>query len=242
MRLDGTVDLVGGGRLGPGLSNPYDSNVYLLRTGEGAWLVDTGCGLGRAELAARVSGALDGRAPAGAVLTHAHPDHAGGAAGLVDDLGIPVLAGAGTARLVRVGDHDRLGLTAALRAGLYPAGYRFAACAAVAGIEAGTVPGAGGLRALPTPGHCEDHTAYVFTGGDGTTYAFTGDLVFARGRVVVAADSDVRLLRRSLEAVLAERPDVLLPGHGTPVLSDARWHLERALEAFDQGRLPAAFG
>ncbi|MFD0537536.1 hypothetical protein ACFQY7_31060 [Actinomadura luteofluorescens] len=45
MRLDAAVDLVGGGRLGPGLSNAYDGNVYLLRGDGGAWLADTGSGL-----------------------------------------------------------------------------------------------------------------------------------------------------------------------------------------------------
>lgn len=244
MRLDAAVDLVGGGRLGPGLSNAYDSNVYLLRGGDGTWLVDTGSGLDQPALLARIRDALGGRPPGealrGAVITHAHADHAGGAAGLAA-LGVTVVAGPRTAELVRDADPDRLGLTAALRAGIYPPDYRFPACPGLlTTADAGLADGP--LRALPTPGHSADHTAYLFTEG-GTTYACTGDLLFSRGRVVLsgAGDADVQSLRRSLELLHAVRPDVLLPGHGTPVMSDAVWHIEQALTAFERGSLPAFF-
>ncbi|MFA1548932.1 MBL fold metallo-hydrolase [Actinomadura chokoriensis] len=240
MRLDAAVDLVGGGRLGPGLSNAYDSNVYLLRGDRGAWLVDTGSGLDQAVLLARVEEALGGLPLRGALITHAHADHAGGAAGLAAR-GTMIVAGPRTAELVRDADPERLGLTAALRAGLYPPGYRFPSChnvltPAEAGLDAGP------LQALPTPGHSADHTSYLFTAG-GTTYACTGDLLFSRGRIVLpgAQDADVQELRRSLERLHAARPDVLLPGHGTPVLSDATWHIEQALAAFELGSLPAPF-
>ncbi|GAA4388049.1 hypothetical protein GCM10023088_60960 [Actinomadura verrucosospora] len=240
MRLDAAVDLVGGGRLGPGLSNAYDGNVYLLRGDDGAWLADTGSGLDQRVLLARVEEARGELPLRGAVVTHAHADHAGGAAGLAA-LGATIVAGALTAKLVRDADPGPLGLTAALRAGIYPAGYRFASCPGVltpaeAGLEQGP------LRALPTPGHSADHTAWLFTAG-GTTYACTGDLLFSRGRIVLpgAADADVQALRRSLERLRDARPDVLLPGHGTPVMSDATWHIEQALSAFELGRLPGSF-
>jgi hydroxyacylglutathione hydrolase len=242
MRLDDTADLVGGGRLGAGLTNAYDCNVYLLRAGEDTWLVDTGCGLDHDLLMDRVRDSLAGRSLTGALLTHAHPDHAGGSAALAEQ-GIAVVAGSGTAALVRSGDADRLGLTAALRAGTYPADYRFRACGRVRSLaEAGLPSTGGGLRALATPGHSADHTVYALTSGD-TTYVCTGDLLFSRGRVVLPGtdDSDVRALRRSLTLVRDLRPDVLLPGHGAPVMSDARWHVEQALAAFEHGRLPAAF-
>ena len=242
MRLDETVDLVGGGRLGSGLTNAYDCNFYLLRAGDDTWMIDTGCGLEPDLLMRRVRDSLAGRPLSGALLTHAHPDHAGGSAALAERR-IAVVAGSETAALVRSGDADRLGLTAALRAGIYPADYRFRACEAVRTVgETGLSSRAGPLRAVATPGHSADHTAYVFTGG-GTTYVFTGDLLFSRGRVVVLGtdDSDVRALRTSLELLRDLRPDVLLPGHGTPIMSDARWHIEQALEAFERGRLPATF-
>ncbi|TYK43482.1 MBL fold metallo-hydrolase [Actinomadura decatromicini] len=238
MRLDASVDLVGGGRLGPGLSNAYDSNVYLLHGEGGGWLVDTGSGLDQAVLLGRVREALGGRPLRGAVITHAHADHAGGAAGLAAR-GVTVVAGPRTAELVRDGDPGPLGLTAALRAGIYPSDYRFAPCPEVRATGSADL---GPLRALPTPGHSADHTSYLFTAG-GTTYACTGDLLFGRGRIVLpgAADADVQQLRRSLERLRDARPDVLLPGHGTPVMADASWHIEQALAAFELGRLPTSF-
>ncbi|MFI0370721.1 MBL fold metallo-hydrolase [Actinomadura sp. 1N219] len=238
MRLDANVDLVGGGRLGAGLSNAYDSNVYLLRGADGAWLADTGSGLDQPVLLARVREALGGLPLRGAVLTHAHADHAGGAAGLAAP-GTMIVAGARTAELVRAADPGPLGLDAALRAGIYPPGYRFAPCPGVLTPDEADL---GPIQALPTPGHSADHTAYLFTAG-GTTYACTGDLLFSRGRIVLpgAEDADVQELRRSLERLRDARPDVLLPGHGTPVMADASWHIEQALAAFDLGRLPASF-
>lgn len=242
MRLLPGLHLVGGGRLGPGLSNPYDCNVYLITAGDQVLIADSGCGLDTDVLASRIRRRADGRPAAGIVLTHAHADHAGGAARLAALLGTTAYAGALTARLVAAGDHDQLGLTAAIRAGVYPPGYRFTAAPGV-GDAAGLLASLPGVRAraIPAPGHSADHTCYLIEAGE-HRYLLSGDLVFARGRIALLGtrDADLQALRDSLAQVRDLAPDVLLPGHGVPVLADATWHLDQALTEFDLGRIPGS--
>jgi glyoxylase-like metal-dependent hydrolase (beta-lactamase superfamily II) len=74
---------VGGGALGGGLSHAADCNVYLVRAGGRAVLIDAGSGLGPEQLAdnVRAAGVEPDRVEA-VLLTHAHLDHSGGAAWL----------------------------------------------------------------------------------------------------------------------------------------------------------------
>lgn len=85
--------------------------------------------------------------------------------------------------------------------------------------------GAGPLRALPLPGHSEDHVVYVFGRA-----AFTGDAVLGEGRVFVSSDLSAYLdgLRRLRELDLA----VLCPGHGPPV-----WDVRAKLDDYIEHRL-----
>lgn len=91
----------------------------------------------------------------------------------------------------------------------------------------GDVPvGAGGpLRALPLPGHSDDHV--VFVAGRA---AFTGDAVLGEGSVFVAANLTGYLdgLRRLRDLDLA----VLCPGHGPPV-----WDVRAKLDGYLEHRL-----
>jgi hydroxyacylglutathione hydrolase len=242
MRLLPGLSLVGGGRLGPGLSNPYDCNVYLITAGDQVLVVDSGCGLDTDILADRIQRDAAGLPVAGIVLTHAHADHAGGAARLPALLGTAAYAGDLTACLVAAGDHDQLGLTAAIKAGLYPPDYRFAPAPGVRDA-AGLLGGLTAVRAqaVPAPGHSRDHTCYLIQ-TDRHRYLLSGDLVFARGRIALLGtpDADVPALRESLSRVRDLAPDVLLPGHGVPVLADAVWHLDQALNEFDLGRIPGS--
>lgn len=241
MRLGQAVSLVGGGRLGAGLSNAYDSNVYLVHDDGGCWMVDAGSGLEPHRLMASAREAAGSVPIVGVALTHAHADHAGGTANLAEH-GITAWAGEHTAQLVRDGDPTRLGLDSAIRAGIYPEDFVFAP-SAVATIKSETIPGAPtGFSVVPSPGHSADHTIYLLTREE-TTYAFTGDLVFSRGRVAVlgTSDTDIAQLHASIEGLHQLSPDVLLPGHGSPVLHDATWHLEQALRAFELGQLPQNF-
>ena len=79
------VHLVGSGALGFDLTAPADCHVYLVvdpQTGEAA-LIDAGSGLATERILANVDEALVPRDHITTLLvTHAHADHAGGAADL----------------------------------------------------------------------------------------------------------------------------------------------------------------
>jgi len=65
---------VGGG----GLTGPSDAAIYLVRLGDGAALIDAGCGDGHDALRAHIAQCLPATVPIQyLLLTHCHFDHTG---------------------------------------------------------------------------------------------------------------------------------------------------------------------
>jgi hydroxyacylglutathione hydrolase len=241
MKVLAEINLVGSGWLGFGLSDRHDCNVFLLSDGEDAVLVDAGFGLSSDTIVRRIEEAgVPHRAISRILLTHAHPDHAAGARSLAERLDAEVLAAPVTADILRRGDADAAGLTAACASGLYPPSSRLLATD-VRTIEEGDTLAVGriDLRVIATPGHADGHLCFAAQ-LDGRTALFSGDLVFSRGRVALLGTPDCNLteLAASLRRVAALRPDVLLPGHETLVLDNAHEHLEAAIAALDLQLLP----
>jgi glyoxylase-like metal-dependent hydrolase (beta-lactamase superfamily II) len=86
-------------------------------------------------------------------------------------------------------------------------------------VHDGDVLTAGGLdlRAVATPGHTSDHTAYRSPTGA----LLVGDHVLGRGTSVVAhPDGDLEAYLASLRTVLDLGPHALLPGHGPALTED----------------------
>jgi hydroxyacylglutathione hydrolase len=233
------VELVGGGWLGFSLSDRHDSNVFLVHSGADALLIDAGSGLGTARILSNISAVLEPRCVSRILLTHAHPDHAAGAASLVATLGAEVMASSEVAEVVSNGDEATSGLATARRAGIYPEHLRFTSTPVRA--FGGPIAGIGDIEihAVPTPGHASGHVCYLAIVG-GRRVLFSGDLVFTRGRTALLAtpDTDVLRLAESIAVVADLQPDILLPGHGSFALTDARAHLDAALDAFAAHRLP----
>ena len=79
---------------------------------------------------------------------------------------------------------------------------------------------AGGLsiEALPTPGHAEDHLAFVVNGG----LCFSGDILF---KDAVGGGSDVPAIRSSVMDVLMKLPPEtrVLPGHTDETTIGREW-------------------
>lgn len=133
--------------------------------------------------------ALDGATPAGILLTHFHPDHAGGAAALAAASGAPVYMARAP------------GCVAA------PA-ERFIG-------EGDTVAtDAGSLRAIATPGHAPEHLCFAW--GD---TVFVGDLLMGEGDTTLVAPPEGNLgdYLRSLDRIAALAPRLLFPTHGPPL-------------------------
>ena len=234
MQLLPGLDIPLSGAMGFDLSDPFDCTCYRLRTAAGPVLFDSGVG--------RDLGALATEPPALVLLTHAHADHAGGAASL-RARGARIVAGAATAALVTAGDERGISLDTARAAGGYPPDYRFQACPVDQVLADGETLSVGDacITALATPGHSADHMAYLVEVPTARMLV-VGDALFHGGRVLLQNtwDCDVPALCRSIRRLASYDFDCFLPGHGPFSLTRGRRHAEAALAAVDRLLVPPA--
>ncbi|MET0416265.1 MAG: MBL fold metallo-hydrolase [Actinoplanes sp.] len=230
VRLLEHVWLVGGSSP-DAFTDPHDSHCYLIWDGSGGLLIDAGTGLGADRWLAAVAEVCDPAALTGVFVTHYHADHAGGAGAA----GLPVIASQATAEALSVADEQRTSLAAARAVGVYPADYRLPATTVDRVVDGGSILAAGSVRVevVAAPGHCDGHLVAIATIA-GRRVLFSGDCLFAEGRVSIQALHDCRLDRYAETVIdLAGRDlDVLLPGHGDPVLAGARTGIDSAAASF----------
>ncbi len=183
---------------------PFQENCYIVgdeATGAGA-LFDPG------DEAARIALAVEqtNLEVAQIIITHAHIDHVGAVAALVDEYACPVLMHAEAEPMLKQLPSQALMMS--LRFGKVPAvdGY----------IEDEDVVSVGGLSftALHTPGHAPGHLAF-YAPGEGLV--ISGDALFAGsvGRVDLPG-GNMEVLMRSINERLLTLPDetAVLSGHG----------------------------
>jgi len=132
----------------------------------------------------------------GALLTHAHEDHAGGAS----RLGLPVYGSALTAALVAAPKPLRL--------------YRRLVWGSPRPVRVEVAERVGPLHLLPTPGHAPDHVALY----DPEAGLFFGGDLFLGGRASLATPGfDLQALLQSLRRVLALKPRAFYCAHAGPL-------------------------
>lgn len=135
-----------------------DVSAYLVETAAGRVLVDTGFAHTLDDLREWL-GAVGGPAPSLILLTHAHPDHAGGAAALRAEWGVPVAMHPVDAALVRAGSGGRPMVAGpdcdAETLARINGGLRVEPVEVDVELRDGqTVPGFDELRVRHAPGHC----------------------------------------------------------------------------------------
>ena len=183
---------------------PFQENCYVIgdeETGEGA-LIDPGDEATRIALAVEQSGLDIGQI----IITHAHIDHVGAVAALVDEYACPVLMHAEAEPML--GQLPTQAMMMGLRFGKVPAVDRHIDDQEL--LEVGGL----GLRSLYTPGHAPGHLAFYL---ESEGLVFAGDALFAGsvGRTDLFG-GDMGLLMRSINERLMTLPDEtrVLPGHG----------------------------
>jgi hydroxyacylglutathione hydrolase len=183
---------------------PFQENCYIVGdedTGSGA-LIDPGDEAARIAIAVEQTG-LDVEK---ILITHAHIDHVGAVAALVDEYACPVLMHAEAEPMLKALPTQAMMM--GLRFGKVPSVDEYIEDEEV--LEVGSLR----LRSLYTPGHAPGHLAF-YEEGEGLVFA--GDALFAGsvGRVDLPGGS-MEVLLRSIEERLLTLPDEtrVYPGHG----------------------------
>lgn len=243
IRLCDGLFLVGSGALGFDLTHPSDCHVYLLEGRGACALIDGGSGLDADALVANIAAAgVALEEVTHLFLTHAHADHAGGAAALKEQLPhLRVVASVPVADIVSCGDAERASVNSGKAAGVYPTDYRYRACPVddhAADEQTFTVGGIA-ITAHHTPGHSTGHTCYLAS-TDGHQALFSGDHLFTGGQIALQNSWDCRIddYVASLERLADLEVDRLMPGHLSVSLNAASRHIELALSALRSGLLP----
>lgn len=243
MKISPSLALVGD--LQMGLSGPWDCHVWAVRAAGGVVLVDAGSGTHGDTILDNVEAAFGGRDIAAVVLTHAHPDHAAGAAWFHSTTGCAVYAPEPSQAAVESGDEELTGLAAAKQSGIYPPEMQFEPCPVTRSIAHGEAFDVAGLamRATHVRGHSPDAFCYL-TELDGRRTLFAGDVVFYGGvlGVVNAPGSGMEGYRADLGRLDGLGVDALLPGHGMFTLRGGQRHIDAALEAARGNPLPRQIG
>jgi glyoxylase-like metal-dependent hydrolase (beta-lactamase superfamily II) len=200
-------------------------NCYLIKTGTGFVLIDTGASNKRAELEKVLLGA--GCEPGSLrliVITHGDFDHTGNAAYLRREFGAPIAMHKGDAGMAERGDMfwGRKSGSAVIRV-LAPVLFRFSKSDRFAPdvhVEDGHDFAEYGFhaKALALPGHSGGSVGILTAGGD----LFCGDLLDnTKGPALNAIMDDPAAANASLGKLRSMTINMVYPGHGKPFQMEA---------------------
>lgn len=241
MRLTEDIYMVGSGESGFSLSDPLDCTVYLLDGGTEAALIDAGAGVHPEQILENiVADGLDPHHVGKILLTHAHGDHAGGAAALARACGAQVYAMTPAASFITRGDLEAISLQSAIDAGVYPPEYRFTPCPVMMLQPGQTIlVGTRRLQVIPAEGHSAGHCCYCLDTPRGRVL-FAGDAIQCGGKIALQAiwDCDLQSYLRTVRRLADLHPEQLLPAHGAFALQRGWRHTDRAAAALSQLLLP----
>lgn len=218
------------------MTHPFDCNVYLLGGGKELALIDAGAGVEPSRILEEVeAGGFSSRSIKHVFLTHAHADHAGGAAALRELTGARVYASAREAQYLRDGDERELALDVARRSGGYSPAFRLRPCGVDVELRGGETLLVGDceVSVIATPGHSRGSVCYLARAeGTGAAWLFSGDTVFECGRICLlnCRGASLEEYRESLVRLASLDVEAVFPGHLCFAVRGGREWLRRAGE------------
>nr|WP_072514884.1 MBL fold metallo-hydrolase [Ndongobacter massiliensis] len=241
MKISDHIYLVASGKWGFGISHPIDCNVYMIDTGEGCILIDSGVGLDTHRMDAIIeSHGFHLNDIKAIFLSHYHGDHACGAARIRKATGCAVYAPAKEAEAIETGDEVATSI-APSKGGLYPKDFSYPKCPGVIGlndqdkITIGNVT----ITVYMVPGHslCD---MVMYANIDGMKCLFSADSVFVCGQVLIQSLYDVSLYpySQAMQKLAKLDVDALFPGHGVFCLEDGNVHIKTCAQKFATGLIP----
>ncbi|MBP1988750.1 MBL fold metallo-hydrolase [Paenibacillus eucommiae] len=242
MQINERMMLVGSGKYGSLISDSMDCNVYLLDGGAECALIDAGGGVDPQRIVANIEKA--GIAMARVkylLLTHAHADHAAGAAFFQTRYGMQVIAANEAVPWLEQADMDKTSFNAAKRGGVYAPDFQFPGCAIARGVSENESIQIGelALKVLETPGHSRGHVSFLLE-HEGRKALFAGDTIFAGGKVVIQNiwDCSIQDYAETVAKLHSLHIDSLMPGHGPFLVNEAWRHVEMAQNCFNRLDVP----
>ncbi len=235
MKLTEHIELIGSGQMGFNLTDALDCNVYLVHDGHDAVIIDAGAGADIEPILRQIDQTgIPRDTIRRLLLTHAQPDHAGGAWTLHDALSVEAYASPLAASYVRDSDERAASFDRLCGPGGYSEDYTFAACPVSDELRESDriIVGRLAIEVVETPGHCGGHLSFVLHRPDGIDL-FSGDAIFTRGRILLQNiwDCSVADSCESVERLATIRPDGLFPGHGTVSIERGWTHIYSAMES-----------
>ncbi len=199
--------------------NGGGSNLYLAVEETGLTLIDTGVA-NRAQLVFEIMAQL-GHQPNdlnNIVITHADPDHVGSLAAIQKQSGAKVYSGKETAVFLKQGIMPKHLPGPVQWIAERMVSIDIVDMAAVTTVDDGeTLPILGGLEAIATPGHTEDHYSFF---SPMTGIVFCGDVIHTRNNRIKLTSNFVsqnpRQIIQSARKLLNLSPAVFASGHGPP--------------------------
>lgn len=205
-----------------GLGRGFDCNAFVIRGDQQTILVDSGTQMA-AEHVVKILSEFD---IAAILLTHAHLDHAGGAAQAVQEVDVPIWASPYTAERLETADRGHIDPFF---------GSTISPIKVARRVRQGDTLNLGNINfnVLETPGHTAGSICLLEPTNQ---WLFSGDTVFADGsfgRTDLHSGSSTQLID-SLSR-LAEFPiDALFPGHMRSVLTNGSGHIAESYQSASQ--------
>lgn len=210
------IYLVAGGRYN--FTHPLNCNVYLIDGGKELALIDSGAGLDSSLINSIQELGFNPKNISFVINTHSHWDHARGNKDIKE------------ISKCKIAIHEH-GVNV-LENGPWPYNLKFDPVRVDLKLKDGDEISVGSykLQVIHTPGHTLDSICILLRHEE-KKVLFSGDTVQAWGGLgVTSAQTDFTLYKKSVERIASLKVDVLLPGHGIFILSNAYEHVDFLLE------------